>query len=84
MSLNQMILCSKLKNGLCKIDTKSQFVTKSRLHCLYIFVTYTFNLIDSPFYDSYGMSQKNQGNMLENPILLKIKLMLKYFIIWIE
>ena len=33
-----MILCSKLKNGLCKIVTKSQVVTKvdvtkSRLHC---------------------------------------------------
>ena len=38
MSLNQMILCSKFKNGLCKIVTKSQVVTKfnvtkSRLHC---------------------------------------------------
>ena len=35
-----MILCSKLKNGLCKIVTKSQVVTKfnvtkSRLHCIY-------------------------------------------------
>ena len=34
-----MILCSKLKNGLCKIVTKSQVVTKfnvtkSRLHCI--------------------------------------------------
>ena len=28
-----MILCSKLKNGLWKIVTKSQVVTKSRLHC---------------------------------------------------
>ena len=33
-----MILCSKLKNGLCKIVIKSQVVTKfnvtkSRLHC---------------------------------------------------
>ena len=38
MSLNRMILCSKLKNGLCKVVTKSQVVTKfnvtkSRLHC---------------------------------------------------
>ena len=37
MTLNQMLLCSKLKNGLCKIVTKSQVVTKfdvtkSRLH----------------------------------------------------
>ena len=35
-----MILCSKFKNGLCKIVTKSQIVTKynvtkSRLHCTY-------------------------------------------------
>ena len=34
-----MILCSKLKNGLCKIVTKSLVVTKfnvtkSRLHCI--------------------------------------------------
>ena len=28
-----MILCSKLKNGPCKIVTKSQDVTKSSLHC---------------------------------------------------
>ena len=28
-----MILCSKLKNGLCKIVTKSQVVTISRLRC---------------------------------------------------
>ena len=39
MSLNLMILCSKLKIGLCKIVTKSQVVTKfnitkSRLHCI--------------------------------------------------
>ena len=39
MSLNQMILCSKLKNSLCKTVTKSQLVTKSnvtksRLHCI--------------------------------------------------
>ena len=27
-------LCSKLKNSLWKIVTKSQFVTKSRLHCI--------------------------------------------------
>ena len=38
MSLNRMILCSKLKNGLCKIFIKLQVVTKcnvtkSRLHC---------------------------------------------------
>ena len=38
MSLNWMILCSKLKNGLWKIVTKSEVVTKfnvtkSRLHC---------------------------------------------------
>ena len=38
MSLNWMILCGKLINGLCKIVTKSQVitkfnVTKSRLHC---------------------------------------------------
>ena len=38
MSLNRMILCSKLKNGLRKIVTKSQVVTKfnvtkSRFHC---------------------------------------------------
>ena len=37
MSLNRMILFSKLKNGLCKIVTKSQVVikfnvTESRLH----------------------------------------------------
>ena len=51
---------------------------------MYIFANYTFNLIASPYYDSYGMNQKNQGNMLENPSVLKIKLMLKYFIIWIE
>ena len=31
---NRIILCSKLKNGLCKIVTKSQVVTKSRLHCI--------------------------------------------------
>ena len=41
MSLNRMILCSKLKNGLWKIVTKSQVVTKfdvtkSRLHCTYL------------------------------------------------
>ena len=45
MSLNWMLLCSKWKNGLCKIVTKSQVVTKfnvtkfnvtkSRLHCTY-------------------------------------------------
>ena len=40
MSLNRMILCCKWKNGLCKIVTKSQGVTKfnvtkSRLHCMY-------------------------------------------------
>ena len=40
MSLNWMILCSKLKNGLWKIVTKSQVVTefevtKSRLHFLF-------------------------------------------------
>ena len=35
MSLNWIILCSKLKNGLCKIVLKSQVVTKSRLHCMY-------------------------------------------------
>ena len=28
MSLNRMILCRKLKNGLCKIVTESQVVTK--------------------------------------------------------
>ena len=38
MSLNWMILCSKLKNDLCKIVIKSQVVTefnvtKSSLHC---------------------------------------------------
>ena len=27
MSLNRMILCSKLKNGLCKMVNKSQVVT---------------------------------------------------------
>ena len=37
-SLNRMILCSNLKNRICKIVTKSQVVTKvnvtkSRLHC---------------------------------------------------
>ena len=40
LSLNWMLLSSKLKNGLCKIVTKSQVVTKfnvtkSRLHCIY-------------------------------------------------
>ena len=39
MSLNWMILCCKLKNGLWEIVTKSQVVdkfnvTKSRLHCI--------------------------------------------------
>ena len=34
-----MILCSKLKNGLWKIVTKSQVVTKSRLHCTHVMVT---------------------------------------------
>ena len=39
-----MILYSKLKNGLCKIVTKSQVVTKfnvtkSRLHCICISVS---------------------------------------------
>ena len=39
MSLKQMILCSKLKNGLWKLVTISQVVTKlnvtkSRLHCI--------------------------------------------------
>ena len=39
MSLNRMLICSKMKNGLCKIVTKSQVVTKfnvtkSRLHCM--------------------------------------------------
>ena len=39
MSLNRMFLCSKSKNGLWKIVTKSQVVTKldvtkSRLHCI--------------------------------------------------
>ena len=42
MSLNRMILYSKLKNGLWKIVTKSQVVnkfnvTKSRLHCTFLF-----------------------------------------------
>ena len=48
-----MILCSKLKTGLCKIVTKSQVVTKfnvtkSRLHCTaviiisYVILTYTY------------------------------------------
>ena len=32
MSLNGMILCDKLKNGLCKIVTKL-IVTKLKLHC---------------------------------------------------
>ena len=41
MSLNRMILCSKLKKGLCKTVIKSQVVTKfnvtkSRLHCTQI------------------------------------------------
>ena len=36
-----MILCSKRKNGVCKIVTKSQIITKSnatksRLHCMYV------------------------------------------------
>ena len=40
MSLNRIILCSKLKNNLFKIVTKSQVitkfdVTKSRLHCTF-------------------------------------------------
>ena len=43
MSLNRMILCSKLKNGLCKIVTKWQVVTKSRLHCTTQYIT-KFNL----------------------------------------
>ena len=39
MSLNRMIVSSTMKNGLCKIVTKSQIVTKfnvteSRLHCI--------------------------------------------------
>ena len=60
MSLNRMLLCSKMKNGLCKIVTKSQVVTKfnvtkSRLHCSINQVAYkwfisrisqTYNKID--------------------------------------
>ena len=42
-----MILCSKWKNGLCKIVTKSQVVTKfnvtkSRLHCISNIMSFKF------------------------------------------
>ena len=52
MTINGMILCSKLKNGLCKIVTKSQVVTKfnvakSRLHCIYSLIP---NELDITFY----------------------------------
>ena len=45
MSLNILLLCSKLKNGLWKIVTKSQVVTKfnvtkSRLHCSILLHTF--------------------------------------------
>ena len=45
ISLNRMILCSKLKNNLCKIVTKSQVVTnlnvtKSRLHYIETFCSF--------------------------------------------
>ena len=35
MSLNRIILCIKLKNGLCKIATKAQVVTKFNVTWLY-------------------------------------------------
>ena len=54
-----MILCSKLKNGVCKLVTKSQVVTKfdvtkSRLHC-------TLNLpwkLDNQYYHPPPLSWK--------------------------
>ena len=70
MSLNQMILCSKLKNGLFKIFTKSQVVTKfnvskSRLHCTYIFVIdgIVFKFLKSKlglYYKTFADTKKNQ------------------------
>ena len=58
-----MILYSKLKNGLCKIVTTSQFVikcnvTKSRLHCSFVIdkklatlFWHLFNVKDTGFSD---------------------------------
>ena len=47
MSLNRIILCSKLKNGLCKIVAKSKVVTKFnvtklRLHCISNIMSFKF------------------------------------------
>ena len=49
MLLNSAILCSKLKNGLCNVVTKSQVVTnfhvtKSRFHCTYFNFTKAHSL----------------------------------------
>ena len=50
-----MILCNKMKNGLCKVVTKSQVVTKfnatkSRLNCNLVFkVAENYELMTDPF-----------------------------------
>ena len=61
-----MILCSKLKNGLCKIVTKSQVVTKfnvtkSRLHCSHV-MQYVYTNI---FYQNHCLTvvPKSQGDI---------------------
>ena len=71
-----MILCSKLKNGLCKIVTKSQVVTKfnvskSRLHCKSV-STYEKRVISLS--TIYLGSNKNWDTILINKVLQKLSL----------
>jgi hypothetical protein len=52
---NRMVLCSKLKNGLCKIVAKSQVVTKfnvtkSRLHCISLQVIYNCSAFGTSYF----------------------------------
>ena len=63
MSLDQMILCSKLKNGLCRIVTKSHVVTKSRLPCTYYKSTVQsrFNVIKGPEHLAHGFGDPGRS-----------------------
>ena len=55
-----MILCSKLKNGLCKIVTKSQLVTKFNVEiALYVL------LADDIFLTSVTFEMSKKRNALE-------------------
>ena len=54
MSLNRIISCSELKNGLCKLVTKSQVVTKfnvtkSRLHCTTYYICLLLTAVSITF-----------------------------------